>query len=492
MERNLFFKTKKLWVLAVAMLTALPMLAANQAKIGDTEYATLQAAINAAKTGETVTLISNVTTSNRAISISGKTLILDLNGFNITRSDYAPTVGALTIENASNVTINDENNTGQIKGNGCAVSVTGKNNTLTINGGSYTCSYDGTFATINVAYASWMITDPSQYNNNKVIVNGGKFDAPNNSRAFNNATGNEQANITINGGTFTAACNLKGEYIADDCALQQNSDGSYTAVKDNNTEIYYTTGTVSKNAVSEGPKVLLTDNDITLKDGSLNDIENFYSFVVPADVTGKNITYTRQFGNTTWNAWYVPFDIEAGTYSSSVEFYTFDAVTETDGNWKFTVSPITGTIKANTPYLVKPKEVGTVTFTVNDATIYKTTNATQEFKAGSSVYTITGTYNKKFTLLEKNWYALANDGTFSKQTTGSYTRFLYPFRFYLEITGSSQSKPVGIMVNDDATGIDNVKVETSKDNIVYDLQGRRVSQPAKGIYIVNGKKVLVK
>lgn len=48
------------------------------------------------------------------------------------------------------------------------------------------------------------------------------------------------------------------------------------------------------------------------------------------------------------------------------------------------------------------------------------------------------------------------------------------------------------MVNDDVTGIDNVKVETSKDNIVYDLQGRRVSQPAKGIYIVNGKKVLVK
>ena len=30
------------------------------------------------------------------------------------------------------------------------------------------------------------------------------------------------------------------------------------------------------------------------------------------------------------------------------------------------------------------------------------------------------------------------------------------------------------------------------DNVVYDLQGRRVAQPAKGLYIVNGKKIFVK
>ena len=30
------------------------------------------------------------------------------------------------------------------------------------------------------------------------------------------------------------------------------------------------------------------------------------------------------------------------------------------------------------------------------------------------------------------------------------------------------------------------------DNMVYDLQGRRVSQPTKGLYIVNGKKIIIK
>ena len=33
--------------------------------------------------------------------------------------------------------------------------------------------------------------------------------------------------------------------------------------------------------------------------------------------------------------------------------------------------------------------------------------------------------------------------------------------------------------------------ELTTDNVVYDLQGRRVSQPTKGLYIVNGKKVFI-
>lgn len=42
-----------------------------------------------------------------------------------------------------------------------------------------------------------------------------------------------------------------------------------------------------------------------------------------------------------------------------------------------------------------------------------------------------------------------------------------------------------------ATGIENVKTILNNGQI-FDLQGRRVAQPAKGLYIKNGKKVLVK
>ncbi len=41
------------------------------------------------------------------------------------------------------------------------------------------------------------------------------------------------------------------------------------------------------------------------------------------------------------------------------------------------------------------------------------------------------------------------------------------------------------------TGIANVKEEV-KDNVIYDMQGRRVAQPGKGLFIINGKKVVLK
>ena len=42
------------------------------------------------------------------------------------------------------------------------------------------------------------------------------------------------------------------------------------------------------------------------------------------------------------------------------------------------------------------------------------------------------------------------------------------------------------------TGIGTVKVQTIADGVYYNLQGQRVDNPTKGIYIVNGKKVIVK
>ena len=47
---------------------------------------------------------------------------------------------------------------------------------------------------------------------------------------------------------------------------------------------------------------------------------------------------------------------------------------------------------------------------------------------------------------------------------------------------------------DDATttGINNVQpVAEKKNDVIYDLQGRRVTNPSRGIYIVNGKKVVI-
>ena len=49
-----------------------------------------------------------------------------------------------------------------------------------------------------------------------------------------------------------------------------------------------------------------------------------------------------------------------------------------------------------------------------------------------------------------------------------------------------------VMAVDTDTNIGSVKFDDLKEAVVYDLQGRRVQNTAKGIYIVNGKKVVIK
>ena len=49
-----------------------------------------------------------------------------------------------------------------------------------------------------------------------------------------------------------------------------------------------------------------------------------------------------------------------------------------------------------------------------------------------------------------------------------------------------------IDVVDADTGVDEVKAENGTVKAIYDLQGRKVETPSKGIYIIEGKKVLVK
>ena len=56
-------------------------------------------------------------------------------------------------------------------------------------------------------------------------------------------------------------------------------------------------------------------------------------------------------------------------------------------------------------------------------------------------------------------------------------------------TGGAATSSISIRF-DGATMIESI-VET-KSNVYYDLQGRKVKNPSNGLYIVNGKKMLVK
>lgn len=66
---------------------------------------------------------------------------------------------------------------------------------------------------------------------------------------------------------------------------------------------------------------------------------------------------------------------------------------------------------------------------------------------------------------------------------------------YLVITDlpDASREFVGFEYDNETTGIGLTETsELRTDNAVYDMQGRRVAQPTKGLYIVNGKKVIIK
>ncbi|MBQ8065315.1 MAG: FIVAR domain-containing protein [Prevotella sp.] len=60
-------------------------------------------------------------------------------------------------------------------------------------------------------------------------------------------------------------------------------------------------------------------------------------------------------------------------------------------------------------------------------------------------------------------------------------------------TSAAHARRLSIVHEGETTGISTVKTTAdTKDAAVYDLQGRRVMQPTKGLFIVNGKKVVIK
>ena len=91
-------------------------------------------------------------------------------------------------------------------------------------------------------------------------------------------------------------------------------------------------------------------------------------------------------------------------------------------------------------------------------------------------------------------YILANKTNgvgFYKLSSGST---LPAGKAYLQIpSGSLAPEFIGFGFNmDTTTGINNVETVKKAANVIYNLNGQRVNKTAKGLYIVNGKKVAIK
>ena len=91
----------------------------------------------------------------------------------------------------------------------------------------------------------------------------------------------------------------------------------------------------------------------------------------------------------------------------------------------------------------------------------------------------------------KTKYALSvtNDKAAFKKITSAAT---IPYgKAYLEFNEEISDAPL-LDIENISTHIDMTGISRQSDGVYYNLSGQRVSQPTKGLYIVNGKKHFVR
>ena len=171
------------------------------AKIGGTEYDTLQAAINAASDGEnTVVVLLNDLTESITIA-SDKTITIDLNGHTLTNTD-----GQHTITNNGTLTIIGTGTVDNVTHQRAAIV---NNGTATLNGGTYTRSKENSDNNKEDAKGNSFYTILSDngatmtINEGVTVTNVGHFS----SMICNGGTSASTSTMIINGGTFNGGLN---------------------------------------------------------------------------------------------------------------------------------------------------------------------------------------------------------------------------------------------------------------------------------------------
>ena len=74
----------------------------------------------------------------------------------------------------------------------------------------------------------------------------------------------------------------------------------------------------------------------------------------------------------------------------------------------------------------------------------------------------------------------------------SYATGLITGKAYLKVPSSAPARALSIDYSDGSTGIHAVENTGDADGQIYSVSGQRVAKPGKGLYIVNGKKVIFK
>lgn len=227
-------------------------------------------------------------------------------------------------------------------------------------------------------------------------------------------------------------------------------------------------------------------------------INSAESFFVPEAFTATEISFTRSFiGMPSWETIVLPFDVNNVKQGDKNLKWFKSASDKRCHFWVMALTDMTDEVltfdyatefKANTPYIIQvPADQWgenwnlagkTLTFKGLNVNVPATVFDTESNFIGTfAPITVEGLILNS----EENKFLFNEAGTVA------------PYNAYINAPNNANAMRIVIGDGEDiATGI--MDVETGEVTIdqVYDLQGRRVQNPKKGLYIVNGKTVVIK
>lgn len=218
-------------------------------------------------------------------------------------------------------------------------------------------------------------------------------------------------------------------------------------------------------------------NNVSFYKRSLNEAYDY----TPVEASGVDVVLTRSLTAGKWSTIVLPFAMTSGQITSAFGSDAKVAALTSATADALTFSTVTA-MEANQPYAIKVATDFT-SATISNVNIDA---ATPTQTVGN--WNFVGTYENG-TIPDGSYYFSSNK---LWQADGTGIR-MKPFRAYF--TNGTAAPTLNFIIDSETTGIGE-KLNVNSNNAVsatyYNLNGQRVSQPTKGLYIVNGKKVIIK
>ena len=321
------------------------------AKVGDTYYKTLSAAVAAAQSGETVKLLANI--AEGATIPADKTVTLDLNGKNI-----KPTTGD-AIVNKGNLTIVGSGEVAAQNGGSAAIA-NFPGATANVNGGTFVSAHWYVIKNLGNMTIDGPVTikKPDGNTDTSSLIDNGWYGSTDKVAGESVSAQADKAKLTIKSGKFTgksgsASCSVIKN---DDYATLDISGGTFDSTNNQNTSnattiLNWNVATISGGTfIGQYPLANGADNNaadkgqFTISGGTFTGLQSLFGYGQGGDGVGKITITDGNFAAPAFGDWGSAYtmEISGGYFTTDPSKYL---ATYTDAQKKYIAKAVTGDYK---------------------------------------------------------------------------------------------------------------------------------------------------